>query len=59
MSQYEVDILLEAIIYADELHHAAPYTGLNPAQIDRRYTQWIIEYMHERGWRITRTEWEK
>lgn len=58
MSQYEVDAVMQAVEYADDLESVAPYSRMTIAQINRRYAQWIVEYLHEAGFRITRLAME-
>lgn len=55
MSSGEVDAFVAAIRHADDLHNEAPYNGMNPDQIDRRYAQWIIEHLRDQGFWMART----
>lgn len=54
MSTSEVDVMVKAVLHADDLHNEAPYTGMNPEQIDRRYAQWMVEYLRENGWLLAK-----
>lgn len=54
MSRNEVDIMLAAVHHADALHHEAPYSGLSPDKQDRRYAEWMIEYLQDNGWALAR-----
>ena len=52
MSSNEVDLMVQAVLYADNLHQQSPYTGMTVEQMDRRYAQWIVEYLKDHGWAL-------
>lgn len=52
MSQYEVDAIVEAVEYANEQYDEAPFANLTFTQVQRRYAQLIVEWLHEHNWRI-------
>jgi len=52
MSSNEVDLMIQAIHHADNLHHDAPYSGMTIDQIDRRYAEWVVEYIKDHGWAL-------
>ena len=56
MSLYEVDAVVDAVEYADDMEDRAPYTGMTLRQVNRRYAEWIVERLREAGWRLTRLE---
>ena len=58
MSLYEVEVLVEAVEHADGMFDSAPFAGMGMDQINTRYAEWIVEWLREHGWRITRTEEE-
>lgn len=52
MSRWEVDCIKAAVDYADNQFDGAPFAGMTDDDIDRRYAQWIIEYLHDHGARL-------
>lgn len=56
MSAGEVEVIEAAVSYADSLFDGAPFAGMDDHAIDHRYAQWIVEWLREHGWIITRLE---
>lgn len=56
MSRQEVDLVMAAVDYADSMFDGAPFAGMTDKDIDRRYSQWIVEFLHDQGYGLVRLE---
>lgn len=43
-----------AIAYADEQMAVHPFRGLTDRQIDRKYAEWVFEFIGDHGWTLVR-----
>lgn len=50
MSRDAVDLIEDAVRFADDQMDGYPFANLSDPQVDRRYAEWITEFIYDHGW---------